>query len=79
VWYNGYTKGKEMITMMRTAETWIWEEMGIKMPKGTINGKWFAENHLPMIVECSCCGTTMALPNAMIDEEGEIYCASCAE
>lgn len=65
--------------MMRTAKTWIWEEMGIEMPKGTINGKWFAENNLPMIVECSCCGTTMALPNAMIDEEGEIYCTSCAE
>ena len=65
--------------MLRTAKTWVWEEMGIEMPQGTINGEWFAEHSLPMIVECSCCGTTMALPNAMIDEEGEIYCTSCAE
>ena len=27
--------------MMRTAKTWIWEEMGVEMPQGTINGEWF--------------------------------------
>lgn len=65
--------------MLRTAETWIFEEMGVEMPKGEINGAWFAENHLPMIVECSCCGMTMVLPSAMIAEDGTIYCSSCAE
>lgn len=65
--------------MLRTAETWILEEMGIEMPKGNINGSWFAENELPMIVECSCCGTTMALPSAMIDDDGFIFCHCCVE
>ena len=64
--------------MMRTAERYIFEEMGVEMPKGEINGYWFAENHLPMIVECSYCGMTMALPSAMIDDDGTIYCHSCA-
>lgn len=67
------------MTMMRTAETYLKEEMNIEMPKGEINGKWFAENGLPMIVECTCCGMTMALPSAMIDEEGQIFCSQCAE
>lgn len=64
--------------MLRTAETWIWEEMGIEMPQGQIGGDWFTDHHLPMIVECCCCCSTMALPSAMIDEEGNIYCPSCA-
>lgn len=68
-----------MIVMMRTAETYLKEEMNIEMPQGEINGKWFAENGLPMIVECTCCGMTMALPSAMIDEEGQIFCLQCAE
>jgi hypothetical protein len=53
--------------------------MNIEMPQGEINGKWFADNGLPMIVECACCGMTMALPSAMIDEEGRIFCSQCAE
>lgn len=65
--------------MFRTAEVWIFEEMGVKMPEGSINGAWFAENELPMVVECSCCETTMMLPSAMVDREGYIFCRSCAE
>jgi len=65
--------------MLRTAEIWILEEMGVEIPQGDINGTWFAENQLPMIVECSCCGTTMVLPSAMIDDEGYIYCRHCVE
>ena len=64
--------------MMRTAETYIFEEMGVEMPKDNIPGSWFAENALPMIVECACCGMTMALPSAMIDDDGYCYCSSCA-
>ena len=65
--------------MMRTAETWIFEEMGVEMPKDNIPGSWFAENALPMIVRCTCCDTSMALPSAMIDDDGTIYCPFCAE
>lgn len=63
--------------MLRTAEQYIKEEFDIEMPKGTINSSWFTENNLPMIVSCTCCGSTMALPSAMIDEDGHIYCSSC--
>ena len=65
--------------MIRTAETYIFEEMGVEMPKGNIPGSWFAENALPMVVECTCCGLTMALPSALVDDDGTIYCSSCAE
>lgn len=65
--------------MLRTAEQYIKEELDIEMPKGTINGSWFAENNLPMIVSCTYCSSTMALPSAMIDEDGTIYCSSCAD
>lgn len=68
-----------MIAMMRTAEVYLREEMGIEMPKDTIDGSWFAEHHLPMIVRCTCCDTTMALPSAVIAEDGTIFCSSCAE
>ena len=44
-----------------------------------VSGGWFAERGLPMIVECSCCCMTMALPCAEIDDEGYIHCSSCAE
>ncbi len=65
--------------MLRTAETWIFEEMGVEMPRGNISGQWFAEHCLPMIVKCACCDTSMALPSALIDDDGTIYCPSCAE
>ena len=62
---------------MRTVEQYILEEMGIEIPKGEIPGNWFEENNLPMIVQCTCCGTTMALPSAIVDDEGKIFCKSC--
>lgn len=64
--------------MMKTAERYIFEEMRIEMPKGEVPDSWFAENGLPMIVECSCCGTMMTLPAAMVDDDGNCYCPSCA-
>jgi hypothetical protein len=64
--------------MLRTAEKYILEELGVEMPKGQINGEWFSENDLPMVVSCTCCGSTMILPSALIDEEGHCYCSSCA-
>ena len=69
---------KELIIMMRTAKRYIFEEMGVEMPKGEINGSWFSENGLPMVVKCSCCGMTMALPSAMVDNDGHCFCSSCS-
>ena len=65
--------------MLRTAEKYIWEEMGVEMPKGEIPGSWFAENDLPMIVECTECGMTMALPSALVSPDGHCYCHSCVD
>ena len=44
----------------------------------TFSGEWFAEQGLPMIVECTCCRMTMALPTAFIDDDSYIYCSTCA-
>lgn len=63
---------------IRTAEDYLFEEMGIKMPEDEIPGSWFFKHDLPMIVECSCCGMTTALPSAMVGDDGTIYCSSCA-
>ncbi len=63
---------------MQTFKDWFEQTYNEQYPKGdVINAEWFFERNLPMIVECSCCTTTMALPNALIDEEGNIYCSSC--
>lgn len=62
---------------MKTAEEWLKKELDIEMPKGNINGSWFVEHNLPMIVECSCCRMTMALPSAYVDDNGCIYCGEC--
>ena len=66
-----------MTKKMLTAEKWIKKNIGVEMPKGQINGEWFYANDLPMIVQCQCCESTMILPSAMIDEEGNIFCKSC--
>lgn len=63
---------------MRIAKQWLKEELNIEMPEGNINGEWFVQNQLPMIVRCTCCDSTMILPSAMINDEGEIFCPSCA-
>ena len=63
---------------MRSAQQFVFEEMGIQMPEGNIPNKWFAENYLPMIVKCTCCETSMALPSAVVDDDGTIYCHNCA-
>lgn len=49
-----------------------------KVPQGVINGIWFDERALPMIVECSECAMTMALPSAVITDSGFVLCHSCA-
>jgi hypothetical protein len=64
---------------MKTFDKWLKDNRGVSMPEGNVNASWFAENGFPMIVECTCCGMTMALPNAMIDDDGNIYCCDCAD
>lgn len=64
---------------MITFEKW-YEKVsgGHQLPKDNINGEWFAERGLPMIVECTCCGSTMVLPSAYVDDEDYTYCKECA-
>lgn len=53
--------------------------LGIKVPEKDIPAGWFFEHGCPMVVSCSCCGMTMAMPAAFIDEDGNTYCVDCAE
>lgn len=62
---------------MQTFKDWFEENYKEEYPKGNIDGNWFDKRHLPVKVHCTCCYMTMALPNALIDEEGNIYCTSC--
>lgn len=39
---------------------------------------WCRERGLPIIVSCTCCGSTMFVFSAFVDEEDHIYCSSCA-
>ena len=64
---------------MKPFDQWLKENYNIEMPKGNVDASWFAEQGLAMIVECKCCGMTMALPNAYIDDEEWIYCSDCKE
>lgn len=53
------------------------ESRGIEIPEGNIPGEWFAKHGYPMVVRCTCCDMTMAIPSAWIDEEGYVYCGDC--
>lgn len=64
---------------MKTFNQWLKDNRGIEMPKGDVDAGWFAEQGLPMVVECTNCKMTMALPNAYIDDDGHTYCSCCAE
>jgi len=55
------------------------EERGIEVPEHEISGAWFSKHGFPMVVRCSCCDMTMALPSAWIDDEGYTFCGSCAD
>lgn len=62
---------------MKTFEEWFKENYNEDLPADSINAGWFFDRNLPMIVECACCGMTMALPSALIDDEGYTVCSSC--
>lgn len=63
---------------MKTFRNFIKDEFNLEMPKDNIPGSWFAQNGLPMIVACTCCGMTMSSPSAWIDRDGQCYCGGCA-
>lgn len=65
---------------MKTFYQWYKEVSGKDISEQkTFSDEWFAERSLPMIVECTCCESTMALPSAFIDEEDYLYCPTCAD
>lgn len=64
---------------MKTFRQWLKENYNEEIVTTLLDGEWFAERGLPMIVECTCCSTTMALPSAMIDDDDYIYCSNCCE
>lgn len=51
---------------------------GIDIPEKEIPGNWFSQHGYPMIVRCTCCEMTMAIPSAWIDDDGYTYCSDCA-
>lgn len=63
---------------MKSFKEYFEENWNEKLPEKVINGAWFSEHGFPMIVTCTDCGMTMALPNAYVDEDGYIYCSQCA-
>ena len=63
---------------IRNARQWLEEECNVEVPNGSLEGKWFIDHNLPMVVSCTCCQGTMILLNSFITDEGQIYCASCA-
>ena len=42
-----------------------------------IDGATFARLDLPMVVACTNCRMTMALPSALVDEDGTVWCSEC--
>lgn len=62
---------------MKTFAEWLKGISGEDMPSDDISASWFIERGLPMIVECKCCGMTMALPSAFVSEDNSIYCYMC--
>lgn len=55
-----------------------WKETtGEDLPKNKIPVSWFSLRRLPMIVACTCCGSTMCLVSAFIDDDEYCYCSDC--
>lgn len=64
---------------LTSVRNYLIQKMDLEMPSGNIPGSWFSENGLLMIVRCTCCDMTMALPSAFVDyDTGEIFCYGCA-
>lgn len=66
---------------MKIFKEWYKDVSGIEPDYETAKDRlsWCEERDLPMIVSCTCCGSTMIVFSAFVDEEDYIYCPSCAE
>ena len=64
---------------MKSFSEYIKDRWQIEMPTENIPGNWFSKHSLPMVVRCACCDMSMASPSAWIDEDGYVYCGTCAE
>jgi len=53
-------------------------DRSIEIPEKEIPGSWFNQHGYPMVVRCTCCEMTMAIPSAWIDDNGYTYCSDCA-
>lgn len=71
--------GKKGEDTMKKFKDWYEGVSGKEFPNAAIhNGNWFMEHGLPLVVSCLCCESTLLLPDAYLDDEGYIYCPSCA-
>ena len=64
---------------MKKFKDWYKEVSGKEFLSAALhNGNWYMEQGFPMVVSCTCCESTLLLPSAYLDDEGYIYCPSCA-
>lgn len=55
---------------MKAFKEWYKEVSGKEISNTTLhNGNWFAAEGLPMVVSCTCCGSTLLLPGAYLDDK----------
>ena len=40
---------------MKTFQKWFEANRSEEFPEGDINGSWFVEHNIPMVVQCTCC------------------------
>lgn len=64
---------------MKTFQEWFKANRSEEFPEGDINGSWFVEHNIPMVVQCTCCDMTLCVVNAHIDNYGNTFCGSCSE
>ena len=65
---------------MKKFKDWYKDVTGIEPDYEAAKDKllWCKEEGVPMIVSCTCCGSTMIVFNAFVDDEDHVYCPSCA-
>ena len=65
---------------MKTFKKWIRDELGLDLTdQKSLNGNWFAEHGIPLIVRCTCCHDEINIAEAVIDENKECFCRGCGE
>lgn len=65
---------------MKTFRNYIRDEFDIEMPpQSEISSAWFFHNGLPLLLACSCCGTAIDSPSALINRTGQVFCSECGD